>query len=201
MSWVIVTQCELSFGISFSFLEAVIPVNFARQRTECDLWIHTWVPTPAQPLHNFVDLKSHLIFVTCKIGKTVPQGDVWGLKQSTWSPWTTVTMISLWDLGFPGGTSGEEPSCQRKRHETRVQSLGQADALEKGMATHSSILAWRIPWTEEPGKLQSMGSHRDLAPTHGHKFEPKEKKMLTQVLKLGYSDDNPPQSTLDVLVS
>ena len=173
MSWVIVTQCELSFGISFSFLEAVIPVNFARQRTECDLWIHTWVPTPAQPLHNFVDLKSHLIFVTCKIGKTVPQGDVWGLKQSTWSPWTTVTMISLWDLGFPGGTSGKEPSCQRKRHETRVQSLGQADALEKGMATHSSILAWRIPWTEEPGKLQSMGSHRDLAPTHGHKFEPK----------------------------
>ena len=41
--------------------------------------------------------------------------------------------------------------------ETRVQSLGQGDLLEKGMATHSSILAWRIPWTEEPGRLQSMG--------------------------------------------
>ena len=41
--------------------------------------------------------------------------------------------------------------------ETRVQSLGQEDALEKGMATHSSILAWKIPWTEEPGGLQSMG--------------------------------------------
>ena len=42
--------------------------------------------------------------------------------------------------------------------ETQVRSLGQEDPLEKGMATHSSILAWRIPWTEESGKLQSMGS-------------------------------------------
>ena len=44
--------------------------------------------------------------------------------------------------------------------ETRIQSLGREDPLEKGMATHSSILAWRIPWTEEPGKLQSMGLQR-----------------------------------------
>ena len=44
--------------------------------------------------------------------------------------------------------------------ETQVQSLGQEDPLEKGMATHSNILAWRIPWTEEPGGLQSMGSQR-----------------------------------------
>ena len=44
--------------------------------------------------------------------------------------------------------------------ETWVQSLAQEDSLEKGMATHSSILAWRIPWTEAPGGLQSMGSQR-----------------------------------------
>ena len=44
--------------------------------------------------------------------------------------------------------------------ETWVQSLGWEDALEKGKATHSSILAWRIPWTEEPDGLQSMGSQR-----------------------------------------
>ena len=44
--------------------------------------------------------------------------------------------------------------------EILVQSLGQEDALEKGMATHSSILAWRIPWTEDPGGLQSMGLQR-----------------------------------------
>ena len=41
--------------------------------------------------------------------------------------------------------------------ETQIQLLGQEDPLEKGMATHSSILAWRIPWTEEPGRLQFMG--------------------------------------------
>ena len=45
--------------------------------------------------------------------------------------------------------------------ETQVQSLGREDPLEEGMATHSSVLAWRIPWTEEPGRtLQSMGSQR-----------------------------------------
>ena len=42
--------------------------------------------------------------------------------------------------------------------ETLVQSLGQEDRLEKGMATHSSIFAWRIPWTEEPSRIQSVGS-------------------------------------------
>ena len=44
--------------------------------------------------------------------------------------------------------------------ETRVQFLGQEEPLEKGMAPHSSTLAWRIPWTEEPGRLQPMGSQR-----------------------------------------
>ena len=46
------------------------------------------------------------------------------------------------------------------KQETRVQSLGREDLLEKEMATHSSVLAWRIPWTEEPGGLPSMGSRR-----------------------------------------
>ena len=44
--------------------------------------------------------------------------------------------------------------------ETQVQSLGQEDLLEKEMATHSSTVAWKIPWTEKPGRLQSMGSQR-----------------------------------------
>ena len=54
----------------------------------------------------------------------------------------------------------------QERQETQVQSLGREDPLEKEMATHYSILAWRIPWTEEPGGLQSVGSQRvrhDLA--------------------------------------
>ena len=50
--------------------------------------------------------------------------------------------------------------CLPGMRETRVQSLGGEDPLEKEMATHSSTLAWRIPWREEPGRLQSMGSQR-----------------------------------------
>ena len=50
--------------------------------------------------------------------------------------------------------------CLPTMWETWVLSLGREDPLEKEMATHSSILAWRIPWTEEPGRLQSMGSQR-----------------------------------------
>ena len=46
------------------------------------------------------------------------------------------------------------------KQETQVQSVDWEDALEKGMATHSSILVWKIPWTEEPGRLQSTGSQR-----------------------------------------
>ena len=48
----------------------------------------------------------------------------------------------------------------RAIQKSQVRSLGREDPLEKGMATHSSILAWEIPWTEEPGGLQSMGSQR-----------------------------------------
>ena len=58
---------------------------------------------------------------------------------------------------FPGGASGKEPAFQCRRYETLVQSLGWEDPLEEGMATHSSILAWRIPWTEEPGGYSPWG--------------------------------------------
>ena len=58
------------------------------------------------------------------------------------------------EKGFPGGSDGNLAAVQ----ETQVHSLGQEDPLGKGMATHSSILDWRIPWREEPGGLQSMGS-------------------------------------------
>jgi len=50
--------------------------------------------------------------------------------------------------------------CLPAMRETWVRSLGREDPLEKEMATHSSTLAWRIPWREEPGRLQSMGSQR-----------------------------------------
>ena len=51
------------------------------------------------------------------------------------------------------------PALQETQ-ETWVESLSWEDPLEEGMATHSSVLAWRIPWTEKPGRLQSIGSHR-----------------------------------------
>ena len=60
-------------------------------------------------------------------------------------------------LSFPGGSDSKESTCSVR---DRVRSLGWEDPLEKGMATHSSILAWGILWTEGPGGLQSMGSQR-----------------------------------------
>ena len=69
--------------------------------------------------------------------------------------------LSVWKntilKSFSGGSDGKNLPAMQEPQETLVQSLGQEDPLEEGRATHSSILAWRIPWTEEPGGLQSMG--------------------------------------------
>ena len=63
--------------------------------------------------------------------------------------------------GFPGSAIGKETCLpEQDTQETWVPSLGREDPLEKGMATHSSMLPWKIPWTEKPGGLQSMGSQR-----------------------------------------
>ena len=69
----------------------------------------------------------------------------------------TVHTLYTVSKSFPGGAEVKNlPAIQ----ETWVQPLGGEDLLEKEMATHASILAWRIPWTEEPAGLQSMGSQR-----------------------------------------
>ena len=65
--------------------------------------------------------------------------------------------ISIIRLGFPGGSVVKNLPAKQK---ARVRSLGGEDPLEKAVATHSSILAWEIPWTEEPGGLWSTGSQR-----------------------------------------
>ena len=62
--------------------------------------------------------------------------------------------------GFPGGSAVRNPPAMQELQETWVQSWDQDDPLEEGMAIHSSILAWEIPWTEELGGLQSMGLQR-----------------------------------------
>ena len=65
---------------------------------------------------------------------------------------------------FPGGAVVKNPLPVQGTQEMQVQSLGLEDPLEQEMATHFSILAWKIPWTEEPGRLQSTG-----LPKIGHK--------------------------------
>ena len=66
----------------------------------------------------------------------------------------------MWQPAFPHGSEVKNLPAMQETQETRVQSLGQEDPLEKEMVTDSSILACRIPWTEEPGRLQSVGSQR-----------------------------------------
>ena len=63
-------------------------------------------------------------------------------------------------MGFPGGSAVKNPSAMQETQETWIQSLHRADTLEKEIATHSNILAWKIPQTEELDRLQSMGSQR-----------------------------------------
>ena len=69
-------------------------------------------------------------------------------------------------MGFPSGSVVKNLLAISKTQETGIRSLDREDPLEKEMATHSSILAWRIPRTEEPVELQSTGSHRV-----GHNFD------------------------------
>ena len=63
-------------------------------------------------------------------------------------------------MGFPCGSVVKNPPVIQEPQEAQVQPLGGEDPLEEGMATHSSILSWRIPWTEEPGGLRFIGLQR-----------------------------------------
>ena len=81
--------------------------------------------------------------------------------------WSNVSRAAQWILepsilagSFPGGSVVKNPPAMHETKEMRVWSLSQKDPLKEAMATHSSILAWEIAWTEEPGGLQSMGLQR-----------------------------------------
>ena len=63
-------------------------------------------------------------------------------------------------MSFPGGSFVNNPPAMQETQKTKVESPGEEDLLEEDMATHSNILAWRIPWTEEADGPQSMGSQR-----------------------------------------
>ena len=95
-----------------------------------------------------------------------PQFDSWVGK----IPWRRDRLSTPVFFGFPGGSDSEESICNEQ---DLGSILGWEDPLEEGMATHSSILAWRIPWTEEPGRLHSMGSQRvghNWATKHTHNY-------------------------------
>ena len=74
--------------------------------------------------------------------------------------WDTLTFMDAGMVYMGASLVAQRLKRLPPMQETQVQSLGREDPLEKEMATHSSILAWRIPWTEEPGRLQSTGSQR-----------------------------------------
>ena len=88
--------------------------------------------------------------------------DSWGRKEldrtERLSDRTELTDWTIYSfIGFPDGSDGKQSACHAG---DQVQSLGWEDPLEKGMATHSSILAWRNPWTEAPCRLESVGLQR-----------------------------------------
>ena len=113
-----------------------------------------------------------------KLQKMVRDREAWcaavrgvSKSQTQLSDWTT-TLYCIWSLlfqswahtvsilGFPGSSDSKASACNAGEFDPWVRSLGREDPLEKEMATHSSTLAWRIPWTEEPGRLQPTGSQR-----------------------------------------
>ena len=103
-------------------------------------------------LNNVRDGEPHIIswcfsFVICKMGGILPTAK--GLCKDSMKV-KRVSLVAQMVKNLPA------------MQETQVQSLGQEDTLEKGMATHSSILAWEIPWTEEPGGLQSKQSRKEF---------------------------------------
>ena len=115
-------------------------------------WRRKWQPTPV-----FLPGESHgrQSLVGCHL---------WGLIESD-------TTEATWQAD-PFGSAVKNPPAVQKMQEMWVGSLGPENLLEEGMATHSNILTWRIPWTEQPGGLWSMGSERvghdwnDWACTH-----------------------------------
>ena len=77
--------------------------------------------------------------------------------------------MCVYEYGLPRWLSGKESPAMQEPQELWIQSMDQEDPLEEGMATHSSILTWRNPWTEEPGGLQFIASQRRSV--HAHIYE------------------------------
>ena len=144
------------------------------------LWLWQWLN---KSKHTYTH-KNIYTWVYVKLVKSeyclwvVPMSASW-FRQCTWAgkklllTLSEATRTSLYCicsfLGFPGGSVVKNLPAVQETQEMWVQSLGQEDPLEEEVATHSSILAWKIPWTQQPGRLQPMGSWRvrhDWVHTH-----------------------------------
>ena len=107
-----------------------------------------------------------LVFATqCRVLKKKKKTEIKGVRKEP--GWRTLTLERLRHALSPAVSKGNEASLVDQlvknlpaMQETQVRSLAQEDPLEEGMTTRSSIIAWRTPWTEELGGLQSMGSQR-----------------------------------------
>ena len=127
-----------------------------------------------------------------------------------WPHWTVTEVLKEVRAAPGGGGAGSYMVVQTVKNqpamqETKVWSLGQEDPLEKEMATHSSVLAWRIPWTEELGCLQSMGLHRvrhdwlTKKTTHTHTGDaPRKNKEVTGMVRFWIMDITVPLFFLSV---
>ena len=141
---------------------------------------HLWSLQPHFSLLNKMsqnylsDVSSWLNSILCMSCQTTTQvrsgyGTQWHHRLSA-LPW--YFNCDPWSTGFPGGSAVKNLPVMLELQEMQFWALGWEDPLEKGMPTYSGILARRIPWTEEPGRLQSIGSQRvgfnwsDLACTH-----------------------------------
>ena len=101
----------------------------------------------------------------------IPASPVFTNPEAFWTPSFSFWYFIEASLGFPDGSAAKNLPAVQEIQESLVWSLGWEDPLEGGMTTHSSILTWRIPWTEEPGRLRSTGLRvrhdwSDLAHTH-----------------------------------
>ena len=103
----------------------------------------TWVQSPGweDPLEKGMAIQSSILVMENPMDRGAWWAMVHGVAESDMTEQLTLLLLL-------------------SMQETWVRSLGQEDPLEEEIATHSSVFAWRIPWTEEPGRLQSMGSHR-----------------------------------------
>ena len=108
----------------------------------------------------------------------------------TWCECVLTSLIYMWlssFLGFPSGSAVKDPPAVQKTQDTWVQSLGREDPLEEKRTTHSSILAWKITWTEEPGGLQSMGLWRVGHNWPTHTYTHTHTSSLSLLLRLTFT--------------